>query len=436
MSMREWIELKKGRQALSGRQLEAFVAGVADASIPDYQIAAFLMAIWYSGLNARETRDLTFAMRDSGRVLDWSGLDGPTADKHSTGGIGDKVSLVLAPLAAELGMFVPMLSGRGLGHTGGTLDKLEAIEGFRIDMDIDRFQRQVREIGCAIMGQTDDMAPADRRLYHLRDVTATVDSIPLIVSSILSKKLAAGPRHLVIDLKVGSGAFMRDVESARALARALLEVATLAGRKSCAVLTDMGQPLGQAIGHALECAEALDCLCGAGPDDLRDLSVELCVEMGTLAELGGSERLRARAVQALASGAAYDRFLRMATAQGADRKRFDEPDHGLSIAPMQREVVAPRGGFVRIEDAAAIGLSLLPLHGARATRESKLDLSTGLRVLVRRGQKVAAQEPLVRIHARELASAMECERRLAAAITIVEAAPESIPLVLERVTAS
>jgi thymidine phosphorylase len=241
---------------------------------------------------------------------------------------------------------------------------------------------------------------------------------------------------LVIDLKVGSGAFMRDVEAARELAHALLAVATLAGKKCCAVLTDMGQPLGQTIGHALECAEALDCLRGAGPDDVRELSVELCVEMGVLAGLGGSERLRTRATQTLTSGAAYDRFLRMAVAQGADRSRFDQPDYGLSIAPMQHEVLAPRAGFVHIEDAAAIGLSLLPLHGARATRESNLDLSTGLRVLVRQGQKVAAQEPLVRIHTHELASALECERRLAAAITIVEAEPSAMPLVLERVTAS
>jgi pyrimidine-nucleoside phosphorylase len=432
MSMREWIELKKRGRALDSDQLAAFVRGVVDDSIPDYQLAAFLMAVWHRGLDARETRDLTFSMRDSGRVLDWGGLDGPTADKHSTGGIGDKISLVLAPLAAELGLYVPMLSGRGLGHTGGTLDKLEAIDGFRIDLELERFQRQVRQIGCAIIGQSDDIAPADRRLYHLRDVTATVDSIPLIVSSILSKKLAAGPRHLVFDLKVGSGAFMRDPEAARQLARALLDVATLAERKASALLTDMGQPLGRAVGHALECAEAIACLRGGGPADLREVTIALTVEMAELADLGAAPALRRRASEALDSGRAYERFCRMAKAQGADPKRFDGPDHGLRIAAVQREWTAPRSGFVRIDDAATIGMALLPLRGARLIKDSKLDLSTGLECLVRQAESVQAGQALVRIRAHDSEAAAACERRLAQAIAVSESPPDTVPLVLER----
>ena len=328
-----------------------------------------------------------------------------------------------------------MLSGRGLGHTGGTLDKLEAIDGYRIDLSPQQILAQVEAIGCSISGQTGDIAPADRRIYHLRDVTATVDCIPLIVSSILSKKLAAGPANLVIDLKCGSGAFMRDVESARDLATALIATGTRAGVSMSALITDMSQPLGEAVGHANETLEAIQCLRGAGPADLRELTIELVAEMGDLAGIGRREALRPTLAAMLDDGSALARFERMVNAQGG-RLDLDREDAGLKIAPEAHVLRAPHAGSVAPMDAAAMGLALVEIGGARRSHEDVLDLSAGLSIPVRVGDRVDEGDALAILHAADSASAERCAARLREAMPIrpeAEAATPSPALVLDRV---
>lgn len=432
MTPYELIARKKRGLQHSAQELDLLVSGVTDGSIPDYQVAAWLMAVWFRGMTAEETFLLTDRMRASGITLDLSSIPGPTADKHSTGGVGDKVSLLLAPLAAELGLFVPMLSGRGLGHTGGTLDKLLAIPGYRVDLAPAQLVAQVARVGCAISGQTAEIAPADRRLYHLRDVTASVDCVPLIVSSIMSKKLAAGPRHLVIDLKCGSGAFMREVDAARELAHALLATGRRAGRKMAVLVTDMGQPLGHAVGHALETREAIAAMQGGGPADLRALTIELVAEMAHLAELGSLESLRQRAARSLDDGTALQRFLRMVEAQEGQLDPRD-PAAALAIAPELAPLTAPAAGHVGPMDAETIGLSLVELGGARVTQDAPLDLGVGLLVPVKTGDRVAAGQPLARLFARSEAAAARCRERLAAAIPVQTRPVAARPLVMERI---
>ena len=430
MDAYELIDRKKRGGAHSAEELAALVAGVTDQSIPDYQLSAWLMAVWHKGLDPEETEALTLAMRDSGDTLDVSSLPGPTADKHSTGGVGDKISLLLAPLAAAVGLYVPMLSGRGLGHTGGTLDKLTAIDGYRVDLSADEMLDVVARVGCSIIGQTGRMAPADRRLYALRDVTATVDCIPLIVSSIMSKKLAAGPEHLVIDLKCGSGAFMRDLDSARELARALTDVGTRAGRKMSVLITDMDQPLGEAVGHSLEVREALDGLRGAGPAATRELTVELVTEMLDLASSGTRDEARREVVRALDSGAALEKFVAMVEAHGGT---LDPEDPALDVAPETEPLRADRDGYVAGFETAQVGRAVVDLGGGRRRHDDELDLGVGLRILRHRGDRVATGDPIVAIHARDEESAEKARTRLRAAITVDEEAPVEVPLVHERV---
>jgi pyrimidine-nucleoside phosphorylase len=430
MTPYELIAKKKRGGEHTAIELDLLVRGVVDGSIPDYQISAWLMAVWFRGMTAQETYLLTERMQASGISLDLSSLPGPTADKHSTGGVGDKVSLLLAPLAAELGLYVPMLSGRGLGHTGGTLDKLSAIPGFRLDLRPDELVAQVRGIGCAISGQTAEIAPADRRLYHLRDVTASVDCIPLIVSSIMSKKLAAGPQHIVIDLKCGSGAFMRDLAQARALGQALLATGRRAGRRMAVLITDMGQPLGHAVGHALEVREAMEGLRGGGPEDLRTLTIELVAEMGTLAGLGDPVQLRQQAAAALDDGRAWTRFLRMVQAQGG-RLPAEDPER-LPIAAEQEPLLAGTDGWVGPMDCEAIGGSLVELGGARLRSTDSLDLAVGLLVPVKTGQPVRRGEALARVFGRAPDQAERCRRRLADAIPVYGAPVASVALVQDR----
>ena len=425
----EWIEVKKRGGAHSRDAIRSLVEAVTANSIPDYQLAAWLMAVWVQGLKADETLWMTEAMRDSGTVLVHpSGLE-PTADKHSTGGVGDKASLVVAPLAAELGMRVPMLSGRGLGHTGGTLDKLQAIAGYRVDLGPPEFAKVLAEVGCSIIGQTDDIAPADRRLYALRDVTGTVDCIPLIVSSILSKKLAAGPANLVIDLKCGSGAFMPDAASGRALARALISTGRAAGLQISALLTDMDQPLGRAVGHSLEVLEAIECLQGAGPEDLRELSCELVAEMGRLAGLGDPAMLRERCRRHLDDGSAERRFRRMVEAHGG----HDGFDQALAVAPELPPAVASRSGVVEWVKTDEVGRAVIDLGGGRRQHADEIDPTVGLRWLVRIGDSVEAGQPLAAIHSGDPARAELARRRIASAIRIGDEAPARSSVVLERI---
>ena len=428
----ELINKKKNGEEHTPEEIAALVDGVTDGSIPTYQLAAWLMAVWFKGMTVEETYQLTDRMRASGTCLDLSSLPGPTADKHSTGGVGDKVSLLLAPLAAELGLYVPMLSGRGLGHTGGTLDKLQSIPGYRIDLDSEEFLSTVARLGCSITGQTEQITPADRKLYRLRDVTATVDCIPLIVSSILSKKLAAGPENLIIDLKCGSGAFMRDLDSARRLAEALISTGTRAGRKIRAIISDMDQPLGVAVGHALEVEESIDGLLGKGPADLRALTVELTVEMGVLAGIGSREELMERCERSLDDGSAYRRFVAMVHAHEGKMEE-DDPKACLTIAPEQKPLAAASGGWVKGMNAEQIGLSLIDLGGGRKTQDDELDLSAGLKVEVKIGDRVEKGQALVRIFARDAALASLARRRFQQAVTIGPEEVEHRPLILDRI---
>ena len=425
----EWIEAKKRGQSHPESVIRGIIAAVTEGSVPDYQLSAWLMAVWQRGLTPDEILWMTLAMRDSGETLHHAADLEPTADKHSTGGVGDKASLIVAPLAAELGMHVPMISGRGLGHTGGTLDKLQAIHGYQVDLTVTKFDAALRRAGCSIIGQTADIAPADRRLYALRDVTGTVDCIGLIVSSILSKKLAAGPRNLVIDLKCGSGAFMPDREGARELARALNATGRAAGLNMSCLLTDMDQPLGSAIGHALEVREALECLGGEGPADLRELCIELAAEMGRLAGLGEIQELRTRCGQRLDDGTAAARFRLMVEAHGGEADFADK----LSIAAGHAPVLASRAGVIAAIRTDELGRAVIDLGGGRLEHTGKIDLSVGLRSLVRLGDPVSEGQPLVAIHGGDSTQADRARTRITAAIEIGVQGRATESVVLERV---
>lgn len=405
--------MRSGKEQ-SPELIEAFVKGVTDGSVSRPQAAAWLAWAFTRGLSDRETIALTRAMTDSGSILRW-GEGPPLIDKHSTGGVGDKVSLVLAPLWAELGYRVPMISGRGLGHTGGTLDKLESIPGYRTDLDSASLTSILSSIGCFITGQTADLAPADRVLYALRNETCTVESVPLIVGSILSKKLASGVRKLVLDVKFGSGAFMTRTEDARALARALVRVSNGSGLPCHALLTDMDTPIGCAVGHALEVKESITVLEGKGPEDLRKLVLAL------------AEDPRAEAV--LASGAAAERFRKMVAAQGG---RLGGKLQGAGTGV--REVRAYRSGHVKRCDARAIGRAAFALGGGRLRAEDPIDYGVGIEIVAKRGAKVRAGDVLALVHHRDGRAAEEAMRGVREAYDLADAPAPEPPLVLERVT--
>jgi len=394
----EIIHAKRDGRAIAAPDLRALVDGFTRGDVPDYQMAAFCMAVFFRGMDDAEVGALTDAMLRSGDVLDLSDVPGAKVDKHSTGGVGDKVSLALAPLAAACGVKVPMISGRGLGHTGGTLDKLEAIPGFRTDLTVDRFRALVREVGACLVGQTERLAPADRRLYALRDVTATVESIPLIAASIMSKKLAEGIDALVLDVKVGSGAFMKTPADARALARTLVAIGRGMGKRVSALLTDMSQPLGRAVGNALEVVETVELLRGGGPPDLRDVTVELTAEMlvlGGAAPDGAAARTAVLA--AIADGRGLAKLEEIVRAQGGDPRALQDPDR-LPRAPRTYDVGAAAGGFVREIDAEALGLAAVALGAGRARVEDRVDSAVGLVVHKRLGDPVGRGEPLCTVH--------------------------------------
>lgn len=398
----EIIRRKRDGAVLRPEEIREFVAGITSGAVSDAQAAAFAMAVFFRGMNAAESVALTLAMRDSGRVMRWPELSGPVLDKHSTGGVGDKVSLILAPILAACGAFVPMISGRGLGHTGGTLDKLDSIPGYDTRPGTARFRRVVAEAGCAIVGQTGDLAPADGRLYAIRDVTATVESLPLIVASILSKKLAAGLDALVMDVKLGSGAFLPDRREAERLARALVEVARGAGLSCRALLTDMNQVLGHSAGNALEVAEAVAMLRGeAAEERLRCVILALCGELLALGGLAQSvESGRELAEKALAGGAAAERFAAMVRGLGGPADFLERAESRLPKAPCVRPVAAPQDGHVQAIDVRALGLAIIRLGGGRRRPEDAIDHAVGLSRVVGLGARLAAGDPLCLLHAR------------------------------------
>ncbi len=436
MNIIEILEAKKRGEALDAERIGELVAAFTDESLPPYQMSAFLMAVWFQGMDAAETVALTDAMLGSGQQLDVSGLGGPTADKHSTGGVGDKVSLLLAPLAAACGLKVPMLSGRGLGHTGGTLDKLEAVPGYTIHMPNEKFLEIVADVGCAVVGQSGDIAPADGKIYALRDVTATVDCVPLITASILSKKLAAGPETIVIDLKTGSGAFMSDLDSARSLARALIDTVGHWDRRMSVVFSDMSQPLGRAVGHANEALEAFDALREGGreraPRDLVALTEILVADMVRVAGLAADEAAALERVRGVwDDGSALECLRKWMAAQGG---RLDEgrDDLGLDVAPAIRDVTAPLDGVISAVDCREIGYALADLGGARLRTDENPDLTVGIDFQVTVGQAVTAGEPLATLLGRDVEKAERAARRLEAAVTVAEVDCPVQPLILDR----
>jgi pyrimidine-nucleoside phosphorylase len=429
------IRKKRDGKALDRQEIDGFVAGTTDGSWPDYQITALLMAIVLRGMSDEETAWLTEAMARSGSRFDLSALHGAKVDKHSTGGVGDKTSLILAPLAAACGVMVPMMSGRGLGHTGGTLDKLEAIPGFRVDFSATDIVKALADVGCVIVGQTRDVAPADRRLYRLRDVTATVESIPLITASIMSKKLAEGTDALILDVKVGRGAFMKSEDEARQLARAMVQAGHLAGVRTEALLTRMDAPLGRAVGNAIEVIEAIETLRGQGPRDLTLLSVLLAARMVHAAGLAPDHADAERQVRAaLESGAGLERFRRMVARQGGDPGVVDEPAR-LPLAPGRELVRAPRAGYVTGLDAMAIGRAAAALGAGRATAEDAVDHGVGVRVLVSLGALVRGGEPVLELVHRDGTGLREASDLALLAIELGGAPPAPVPLLVGEVTA-
>jgi pyrimidine-nucleoside phosphorylase len=431
----QWIiEKKRDGDSLSDEEIRSFVNGFISGAVADYQMAAFAMAVYFRGMSFAETASLTDAMMRSGRQLDLSMLDRPTADKHSTGGIGDKVSLLLAPLVACCGVAVPMISGRGLGMTGGTLDKLSAIPGYRTDLPVDEFIATLRSIGCSIIGQTDDLAPADRKLYALRDVTGTVPSIPLITASIMSKKLAEGAASLVFDVKWGSGAFMKSSARAEELARSLVGVGSLTGRNMAAFITDMNQPLGRSAGNAVEVSEAIAALQGNGPADLVDITVELGAAMLVLSGAEpGEEPARRRLRRALETGAAYERFVAMVVRQGGDAKSVERPD-SPGTAQFRRTLRAERSGYMRRVDAGSMGRTCLLLGAGRTRATDTVDPHAGVTGMRKSGEPVEKGQPVLTLHSGRAHCLDEAEAAAREGLEIGDEPPELPPLVTKRMT--
>ncbi len=433
----ELIAKKRDGKNLKTEEIEHLIASLGDGSLADYQMSAFCMAVFFQGMSADETAALTHAMLRSGDVIDLSDIDRPKVDKHSTGGVGDKVSLCLAPLVAACGVAVPMISGRGLGHTGGTLDKLEAIAGFQVDQDMASFRRIVDEVGVCMIGQTAQLAPADKRIYALRDVTATVEAIPLIVASILSKKLAEGIDALVLDVKVGRGAFMKTQEQATELATALVRVGSAAGKRVSALLTDMSTPLGNTVGNAIETREAIEVLHGDGPEDLLACTLALGAEMLVLGGIANStEDGQARLTKAIESGEGARVFERMIEAQGGDAGVVDDTSR-LPATEHVVEVVAGETGVITAIDALEIGLTGVAMGAGRTRADQTVDHAVGIELCSERGEAVQTGQPLALLHVHDPSSCDAWAMRVRSAFTVSpDAAPaEATNVVLETLLA-
>ncbi|HZP73137.1 MAG TPA: thymidine phosphorylase [Gaiellaceae bacterium] len=424
------IQRKRDGEELGDDELAELILGYARGEVPDYQLAAFCMAVYFRGLSPRETFVLTDAMIRSGETIDLgAALGRKVVDKHSTGGVGDKTSLAVAPIVAACGVPLGKMSGRGLGHTGGTLDKLESIPGYRTELTLDEFVAQVRDVGCAIIGQTGDLVPADKLLYGLRDVTATVDQRSLIAASIMSKKLAAGAQAIVLDVKVGDGAFMRTLAEARALSETMISLGREAGREVVCLLTDMDQPLGAAVGNSLEVREALDTVRGRGPADFTELVLDACGKLLALSDLGVDEAEgRRRAETAVQDGSAETTWRRWLEAQGGTA---DEA--ALPVAPVVREVAAPHAGHVTALSAIAVGNAAMQLGAGRRTKSDAVDHAVGIVCHAKRGAEVAKGDVLAHVHARTAEAAEQAVAGILAAYTIGDEAPSVRGVLLEVV---
>ena len=425
----ELIETKRDGGSLTPEAIEWLIRAYTDGTVTDYQMAAMAMAIFIRGLDAGELAAWTKAMLHSGEVLDLSQITAAKVDKHSTGGVGDKISLPLAPLVASVGVVVPMMSGRGLGHTGGTLDKLESVPGFTTRLESDEFRRILTEHGLVLAGQTEALVPADRKLYALRDATGTVPSLPLIASSIMSKKLAEGLDGLVLDVKTGSGAFMKDLEGSRELARTMVDIGSRAGVNTVALISWMGQPLGREVGNANELKEAIDVLRGEGPDDVVELTLTLGEMMLGLAGIEGGRETLSSAIE---SGKALQKLTDVVVAQGGDPSAIENPDL-LPVCPHEAVITAPRGGYVTRCDALTIGVAATRLGAGRERQEDTIDPGVGITLEAKVGDRVRTGQPLARARYSDAARWPAQEPALASAWTIEDTAPEPQPLIVERV---
>lgn len=433
--MRAYDIIKKKRDGLplSDEEIRAFIEGYVSGDVADYQAAAFCMAVYFRGMDVRETTALTLAVRDSGDRLDFSRIHGTRVDKHSTGGVGDKTSLVVTPIVASCGVKVAKMSGRGLGHTGGTIDKLEAIPGFCTSLSTEEFERIVNEVGIAIVGQSKNLAPADKKLYALRDVTATVDSMPLIASSIMGKKLAADDDCIVLDVKTGSGSFMKTLEDSKKLAQLMVDIGKRADKKMLALITDMDRPLGYAIGNTLEVIEAIDVLRGQGPDDLTDICISLASDMLALTgEHGDRDECEAKVRDAIASGKALDTLARMVKAQGGDDTVIYHPET-FARATHEHTVKAPRDGYVVAVDTEGYGIASLLLGAGRNTMEDEIDYTAGIILHAKTGDFVHADDPIATLYTCDESRFAAAEQKLLASTVIGDETPEERPLIFARV---
>ncbi len=429
MRMYDVIQKKRDGGELSEEEIRWFIEKYVAGEIPDYQVAALCMAIYFRGMSLEETTALTFAVRDSGDRLDFSEIQGLRVDKHSTGGVGDKTSLIVAPVVASLGVKVAKMSGRGLGHTGGTIDKLEAIPNFKTDLPVETFKKIVNEIGIAIVGQNAELAPADKLLYALRDVTATVDSLPLIVSSIMGKKLAADDDCIVLDVKTGSGSFMKTLEKSRELAEWMVAIGKRAGKRMRALITDMDMPLGFAIGNSLEVVEAIHTLQGKGPKDLTELCIALSAHILNLAEKGSYSKCEEMAKQAIFGGAGLQMFARMVEAQGGDKEWILHPEN-FPKAKYSYEVKAQTAGYIVGVDTESYGVASLLLGAGRNTKEDVIDPTAGIYLCAKTGDFVKQGDTVARLYASKESSFAAAAERLLAATRIENTPPNAAPLIL------
>lgn len=435
MRPQDVIRKKRDREELTRQEIDFFVKGITTGEIADYQISALLMAIYLNGMNETEQQALTESMLQSGNILDFTDIPKPKADKHSTGGVGDKTSLLIAPMVAACDVCVPMISGRGLGHTGGTLDKLESIPGYRVNLSASQFRRVLDRVGYAMAGQTDELAPADKKMYALRDATSTVEAIPLIVASIISKKGAAGLEAMVIDVKVGSGAFMREQSRAKELARALVKTGNLCGIRTRALLTDMNQPLGNAVGNSIEVMECIEIMRGemrAGAEPVLDLSLELSAHMLLLARVEDSlESARSRLQKVISSGEVLEKFRRNVIAQGGDPKVCDDPAGVLPLVKDSVKVESPRSGYISRINTTEIGHAIAAIGGGRVRIEDEIDPTVGFIATGKLGERVRAGEALGVIYCRDRTKAEEAAMHIASAFEFSEVGGDAPQLIKE-----